>query len=352
MKKSLSIAIVFFLLGVFSIQTFNYFVKADTTPDSGVTSTIREVYNSLVTLGYGEETGDWGTIWNRIKSAAEWTPDGDVTAEDVKSGVIFYSDSRTQETGTLSLVGDATVDQVVSGATFYADDFTLQTGTLSLVGDATVNDVVSGKTFYSNDFNLLTGTAPSPIDFSLQQYSERDDFAGTYNSGSGPEDYQLEEMEWTNQSDGSDTVWKDEHTGVYWSSHQGNMSNIFTNISLNTCDFFNESLYPTRAEYPGGDSDCGNAINYCATLSFGGRTDWYLPTQKELQQAYMDGIYNKAGDTQAEAAAFTWIGAFASWSSSESSAYPTYAWAVYLYDGTTTIAPKTVSPSIRCVARD
>ena len=102
MKKWIFPSVMFTLgfLLAFSILK----VQADITPDSGSTSRLREIYDSLVSLGYGDESGDWGAIWNRIRSAAEWTPSGDVTAEDVKSGVIFYGSSRTAETVTLSLV--------------------------------------------------------------------------------------------------------------------------------------------------------------------------------------------------------------------------------------------------------
>lgn len=194
------------------------------------------------------------------------------------------------------------------------------------------------------------------VDYSLQQYSERDDFAGSYNGGSLPEDYQLEESEWSDESVGGETVWKDKRTGVYWSPDRGVLtSNNFTAISLNTCDYFNEELYPTRAEYPGEgavDIDCGDAINYCATLDWGGRTDWYLPSQKELIQAYMDGMYNQAGATPEDAAAFTISGSMPNWSSSEVSNGSTYAWYVYLFRGSASFPSKTNNYSVRCVARD
>ena len=357
MKKIIFFSTIFFLLGVVTTQTFQYFVKADSTPDSGSTSKLRELYDSLVDLGYGVETGEWGIVWNRIKSAAEWTPSGDVTASDVKEGLTFYNDSRELQTGTLSLVGDATADQVISGATFYANDFTIQSGTLALTGDATESDVVSGKTFYSDGFDLLTGTAPTPIDYSLQQYSERDNYAGSFYTGVAPEDYTGEESAWTDHSVDADIVWKDEQAGLYWSADRGVLtSNNFTAISLNTCDYFDENLYPTRAEYPGGDTDCGDVINYCAGLSYGGRTDWYLPTQQELMMAYIDGMYNQAGATLADAAAFTFGttsgGGLSFWSSSEVSRYPTYAWNVTLYFGDPNIEGKTNPRAVRCVSRD
>lgn len=323
--------------------------QSGTTPESGVTSYIKQIYDSLVTLTYGSDGagawGNWGAMWNRIRSAAEWTPGGSATADEVVSGETFYTASRTGQTGTLALSGDAGAGDVMSGKTFYGDSLTKLTGTWSFLGDATASDVLSGKTFYANSLTLLTGTAPAPIDFTNQQYSARDDKGGP--DGSGAEDYQGEESVWTSPAT---NVWQDTRTGVYWSSDQGNMSNSFTAISLNTCDFFN--TFP-RKGYAGGDPDCGAAINYCATLDFGGRTDWYLPSEKELQQASIDGMYNQAGDTLTAAAAFTTENLF--WSSSEVSyvSNGSYAWFVYLFSGDVSLDYKTSAGyAVRCVSRD
>ena len=203
-------------------------------------------------------------------------------------------------------------------------------------------------------WNRIYSAADSAVDYSLQQYEERDDYAGTYNGGVAPEDYQEEEAVWTDYSVGAELVWKDERTGVYWSANRvGTATNIFTAMSLNTCDFFNEELYEKRGDYSGNDPDCRDAINYCATLEYGGRTDWYLPTHKELLMAYIDGVYNKAGTTPANAASFAFgsVGQ-ANSSSSESSGYPTYAWSVMIWRGSCSAALKTTPIAVRCVSRD
>jgi hypothetical protein len=303
-KNILMVTVSILMTLIISIpSTLVFAEQSGSTPESGVTSRIRQVYDALVGLAYGDESagswGDWGTMWNRIRSAAEWTPDGTATSEDVVAGETFYGSSRVR----------------------------------------------------------ITGTGPQPIDFSLQQFMERDDYAGPYYTGLAPEDYQQEEAEWTDHSVNTDIVWKDERTGVYWSPDRGVLTtNSFTAISLNTCDFFDETQYSTRGAYPGGDSDCGDAINYCATLDFGGRTDWYLPSQKELMMAYIDGMYNQAGATPTDAAAFTYGttsgGGYPFWSSSEVSDVPTYAWGVYLYRGNTDSLNKADDYAVRCVARD
>jgi len=294
-----------------------------------------------------------GTL--RIPVVTSTTYRGDALVTDVMSGKKFYSNSGTLKTGTytppvVSYLGDAQDIDVMSGKKFYSNSGTLLTGTWTFLGDAAVDQVLEGKKFYSNSGTLLTGTytPPTPIDFSNMQYSTYDDYAGGDYLGWGgtlTDDYQGEESEWSNMSVGEDIAWRDERTGVYWSAHQGTMSNIFTMAS---CDYFTSI---PRSSYDGSDSDCGLAINYCATLDFAGRTDWYLPSQKELMQAYIDGIYNQAGIDEASAAAFVTDNYY--WSSSEVSLNSRTAWIVFLYFGDAYFDYKSgPNVGVRCVSRD
>ncbi|HOV29764.1 MAG TPA: DUF1566 domain-containing protein [Candidatus Dojkabacteria bacterium] len=138
-------------------------------------------------------------------------------------------------------------------------------------------------------------------------------------------------------------VWKDERTGLYWSPRQGSMSNEFTII---TCDFFTTT---PRGNYSGSDPDCGNAINTCATLSLDAdgdgtnETDWYLPTQIEMMQAYIDGIYAVTNKD--------WVTENNFWSSTESKSNSGDAYPVYLSHGYTYFYFKTDTLSTRCVRR-
>lgn len=100
----LSIITIFVLI----ISTIGFFKlsnvlaeKVGDSPESGATSRIVALYNELTALGFGSDTDapDWGTIWNRIKTAAKWQPSGNVSEEDVRDGKTFYSDDRTQQTG-------------------------------------------------------------------------------------------------------------------------------------------------------------------------------------------------------------------------------------------------------------
>ncbi len=355
---------------------------------------VRGIYGKLVELGYTQDLtdDDIQLVVEKIQEASNWIPQGTVTSNDVIEGKTFYNKSRDLQTGTYvpeefdflgnasqsdvlegkqfysntkelltgtlkipvvsstTYRGDALVTDVMSGKKFYSNSGTLLTGTWTFLGDAAVDQVLEGKKFYSNSGTLLTGTytPPTPIDFSNMQYSTYDDYAGGDYLGWGgtlTDDYQGEESEWSNMSVGEDIAWRDERTGVYWSAHQGTMSNIFTMAS---CDYFTSI---PRSSYDGSDSDCGLAINYCATLDFAGRTDWYLPSQKELMQAYIDGIYNQAGIDEASAAAFVTDNYYLS--SSEVSGSSNTAWRVVLDNGTTRVNDKTnTSNGVRCVSRD
>ena len=70
--------------------------------DNGLTSNLLSLFNTLTTDGYGTTTNtpNWGSDWNRIATAAEWTPSANSTASDVISGDTYYGNSRTQSTGT------------------------------------------------------------------------------------------------------------------------------------------------------------------------------------------------------------------------------------------------------------
>lgn len=289
MRKVFFICISF-LLGVL-IAPVNA-EQAGSSPDTGgAESVITKAYNYLLTKGdtYGASsspdwTYNWGTYWNRIMYSATWKPDG----------------------------------------------------------TAAESDVVSGKTFYSNSRTKKTGTAPSPIDFSLEQYVQYDDAHAS--------DYTGEESTWIKTSSASGAnVYQDTRTGLYWSSSIGSYTNSFSSPSTGKCDFFSAT---PRSSYgtSGTDPDCGNAINACAVLSLSSKdgqsadTDWYLPSQKELKWAYKDGIYNQTSSS------FTTTSIF--WSSTEYSGDSTAAWSEYLGYGYAYYRGKTSSYAVRCVRRD
>jgi hypothetical protein len=250
-------------------------------PESGVVSRIKSIYDSLVSLSYGSESaGSWG----------DW---GSMWNRIYSAGVWVPS-----------------------------------------LADAQDSDVVSGKQFYSgSDRTLRTGSLQT-LDWEKQSLLQRDNRDLT--------DYG-ETSSW-DKTNNSPEVWYDEVTGLYWSASQGSMANEF---DRSTCDFY--TTVP-RGDYNGGDTSCGNAINHCATLSLAthtgdsAKTDWYLPSQIELMQAYINGIYKKTSTG--------WVTTNGFWSSTESQTTTTSAWYSSLIFDFTYSQTKTTSCAVRCVLRD
>ncbi len=269
--------------------------QTGSSPESGATSRLKQVHDWLVGKSDPDYGGtqaadypyDRGTYWNRILYSAFWEPDGTATESDVLSGKTFYSGSnnRVQKTGTL-------IPETNPGANY-------------------------------------------------EQFVEYDDAHAL--------DYTEEESTWinTNSSSGNQ-VWYDTRTGLYWARSQPTtLQNNFSSPSTGFCSFFTTT---PRGSYDGSDADCGAAINACGTLSLAStegssaKTDWYLPTQKELDRAYIDGIYNKTS------ADFTTTSNF--WSSTGTSSISTNAWRELLSSGYAGNYSKTNVSAVRCVRRD
>jgi hypothetical protein len=187
-------------------------------------------------------------------------------------------------------------------------------------------------------WNRIRSAAETSANYLAQSLEEYDDYkyGGSHGAGEGGG----EESSWTNTAT---NVYKDNRTGLYWSNNLGSYTNLF-NTDHSLCDFFAAN---PRGNYDGSDPDCGNAINACATLSKeavagqGAVSDWYLPSQKQLMQAYIDGIYNNTNTT--------WVTTSLSWSASEGSASSGNAWCHNLNDGYANNYGKGNSYSVRCV---
>ena len=282
----IALSLTFVLLGGIFLVRRILAEQYQGTPESNATSYIKGLTDSLISLGYGSTSqgtwGNYGGVLNRIYSASLWTP-SDATAQ--------------------------------------------------------VGDVVDGKTFYSGSSrSKKTGTYEPPdvevIDYSKQSLQQRDD-RDTTDWG--------EASTWT-KTNTSPEVWYDSRTGLYWSPSQGTKSNSF---NRSTCPFYSTT---PRGDFKVSNANCGDAINTCATLSLATHTGqsakdtWYLPSQKELMQAYVDGIYKKTNTT--------WVTTSYFWSSTETQTSSNDAWFVYLLNGYTTYNTKTNSNYVRCVLRD
>ncbi len=273
---------------------------------------------------------------------------GDAGAEDVFTGKTFSTTTASGATGTLTLAcATATFDgtaNLVSDSYDGSGDGTdrwCMTGT----GDAAAVDIASGKKAWV-DGQEVSGTMEA-IDFAAQSLQTRDDWVN--NVGTTGE-YTAEEAQWTAVSGSpfseyasinfagtggdldlySGTVMEDTRTGLWWSDVMAVGSSAST--TNNAFSAATDGVRPTG----------GNAIGFCDALNtanFAGYDDWYLPTQKQLMQAYIDGAANNLPNP-----------GFNFWSSTENSGSTANAWRVYLSYGYTVESNKSTNfYYVRCV---
>lgn len=230
--------------------------------------------------------------------------------------------------------------------------------------DAVAADVVSGKIFFGagdTDWTPTVGTYSAFSGYSNQKNQIWDDWKGSASSTdqglayayANNLDENIEEASWETTTDSSlgganvasGTVKKDARSGLYWSDCYDSTS------GGGSCDYAANNSFTLNGTLDDADdsldAEGGAAVDFCEALSLDANgdasdeTDWYLPSQKELMQAYIDGSANNIPNV-----------AYYFWSSTENYANTSYAWGVSLGYGHTDDDPK--SPSTRyarCVSR-
>jgi hypothetical protein len=196
-------------------------------------------------------------------------------------------------------------------------------------GDAIAGDIASGKIGWVDGAEVIGSFDP----WTPQWLQTKDDWV---DSGGVTGEYTGEEASWTAVGGSpfsttgttlfSGTVKKDLRTDLWWSDRS-------------SATLSNEFAAATDGVRPTG----GNSIAFCNALNtavFGGYANWYLPTQKELQQAYIDGSANNLPSP-----------AYGFWSSTERSWDSPYAWYVNLSYGNTSSYTKVTLYYVRCVRR-
>ncbi|MBU4332188.1 DUF1566 domain-containing protein [Patescibacteria group bacterium] len=352
---------------VFSAKTAH--LTADWTLDTGTlvlacaTSSFDGADN-LVSTAY-DGAGDGSNRWCMKDT-------GDAADTDILAGKIAWVDgvevTGSITTQTLSDANDTVSAGYYEATTLAAVDSYLASaniksgvtifgfaGNVNVVdtsaGDAAAGDIANDKIAFV-DGAQVTGSM-----FTNQKNQTKDDWvSSTGTSG----EYTGEEATWTIIADlpasdyqainylGSVAAGEDEpseldlfsgmikrdgRTGLYWSDVAAEAGSASS--TKNTFGAVTDGTRPTG----------GRAIGFCNALNsynsgggFGGYSDWYLPTQKQLQQAYIDGSANSLPNPGNNF-----------WSSTENYNNTANAWNVNLNNGNTSYGTKTFSYNVRCV---
>lgn len=182
--------------------------------------------------------------------------------------------------------------------------------------------------------------------FDKQKLQTKDDWV---NSGGTVGEYTAEESTWSavagspfsnfnlidytssNADLYSGTVKQDTRSGLWWSDIMAVNGGGVASTTMNGFTLSADGARPTG----------GGAIGFCDALNtanFGSHNDWYLPTQKQLMQAYINGAANNLPNP-----------GYYFWSSTEYYSNAAYAWYVYLYNGDTNYNTKVRYYTVRCV---
>jgi hypothetical protein len=94
-----------------------------------------------------------------------------------------------------------------------------------------------------------------------------------------------------------------------------------------------------RNPNPGGAMTWADAIAYCKNLTYGGQSDWRLPTRDELNSLVdvrysIPPLCNTAGTGQwTNNDPFTGVQSYYYWSGTSSAYFAGYAWRMYMFNG-------------------
>ncbi len=252
---------------------------------------------------------------------------GDGTSITSSNGSVeWWQSDGTRQTATLDFPDLANVCS--------NDTSNNSTGTLTI----TAGSIGVGNTYCGTAgtllANLFNGTGQG-ISGGSQANGGVDDYN---NGGSPPSDRYECPSGWTQCNAANNYC----GTGLASADAKDNCTNLIWSLPCNGvgCASFSDTSPATYTWDSSGANNNSLTASQLCTSGGHGETGWYLPHQKQLMQAYIDGSY---GNLEASGVGrFYWSGTVGSWDT-------TYAWLTTLSHGGTFSTLKTNSEYVRCV---
>ena len=316
---------------------------APTTTPKSTFPTLIDIYNAIPTI-YATDFLASSTYFGVTGSIAVKAGDTSVASSSAQGTSLVF----TIPVGYYSGASSVTVS--TSSASFVSTNIKSGINLFGISGNSNVVDTTSGTAVAGDLANdkiaFVGGSQITGTMFTNQKNQTRDDWV---NSGGTTGEYTGEEATWVTVTGSpfagydsinyagsggdldlfSGAVKQDTRTGLWWSD-----ISAVAGVASSTSNVFGAATDGTR---PTG----GNAIGFCDALNtanFAGHNDWYLPTQKQLMQAYIDGSANNLANP-----------GYSFWSSTEHYNLTAFAWNTYLYLGYTGYSTKVTSYYVRCI---
>lgn len=188
------------------------------------------------------------------------------------------------------------------------------------------NKIKSSIINYDGDPAYIQTAFPFTGGTSLDAWDTIDEDGSPTETPDGWEDNMCEGMEVTN-NDGN--VWKDITT-----SAEGRASSC--DVDSSRCTRKDKITNLAWTPYFSART-WAQAWDYCNKLSYNGMTGWRLPTVKEIMEGMTHGMVS------------TWQPNGVTWSGTTVRSMPTQAWRVYMSQGQTASALKTLTNTFMCV---
>lgn len=285
---------------------------------------------------------DFATFNAKIKSASpfEWFDaygnrftsmgDSDIVAANIISGMTIFGTTGTAVSTICS--SDGEIDCITT--TTFKSANTSAYNAWDVRKGKTIGGVAGEITFYKNMANtaLYDRTTGDGAVAGLDVYDTIDDYN---NGGIFPT---------------QNNIGWDQAAGTNWVMDPANDNGMTGGTASNgICDGGEACVFKDRltnmmwAKNDATTRTWETAITYCENLIYGGYFDWRLPTQKDLMQAYTNGIWSQ------KASAALNLSSSVYWSSSTLSFDSSNAWVVHPDYGYTGYNPKSGSYLAVCV---